>query len=33
MIARKPFMVYDATNPVTGAEVFTATVARRRRSS
>jgi hypothetical protein len=27
VIARKPFMVYDATNPVTGAEVFTARVA------
>jgi hypothetical protein len=27
VIARKPFMVYDATNPVTGAEIFTAGVA------
>jgi hypothetical protein len=29
-IARKPFMVIDASNPVTGAEVFSATVAGRK---
>ena len=30
VIARKPFMVYDASNSVTGAEVFTATLAARK---
>ena len=30
VIARKPFMVYDASHPVSGAEVFSATVAARK---
>ncbi len=30
VIARKPFMVYDASHPVTGAEVFSATLAGRK---